>query len=102
MSQQAAGKKRRSAFTLNTDGERHPVENSLAVASITIGVIALVLGTIPPTHFFGTLAGVIGLPLALYSQLVSATTGERWLNVIGMVTSFVGAGFAISNGGFSI
>jgi hypothetical protein len=101
MSQEAAGKKR-SALILNTDGERHPVENSLAVASITIGVIALVLGVLPPTHFFGSLAGVIGLPLALYSQLVSATTGERWLNVIGMVCSFVGAGFALSHGGFSI
>jgi hypothetical protein len=42
------------------------------------------------------------LPVALYSQLVSATTGERWLNVVGMVTSFVGAAFAISHGGFSL
>ncbi|MFF5262552.1 hypothetical protein ACFY4C_26755 [Actinomadura viridis] len=98
---QAAGKKR-PAFTLNTDGERHPVENSLAVAALTIGLCALVLGFIPPAHFFGMLAGVIGLPLALYSQLVSATTGERWLNVVGMVASFVGAGFAVSHGGFSI
>jgi hypothetical protein len=61
-----------------------------------------VLGNIPSAHFFGALAGVIGLPVALYSQLVSATTGERWLNVIGMVGSFVGAAFALSHGGFSI
>ncbi|MFI0356591.1 hypothetical protein [Actinomadura sp. 9N407] len=101
MSQEATGKKR-SALTLNTDGERHPVENSLAVTSITLGIVALVLGFIPATHFFGALAGVIGLPIALYSQLVSATTGERWLNVIGMVTSFVGAAFALSHGGFSL
>ncbi|WP_395111408.1 hypothetical protein [Actinomadura sp. SCN-SB] len=101
MSQEAAGKKR-SALTLNTDGERHPVENSLAVASLIIGLTALVLGFIPPTHFFGALAGVIGLPLALYSQLISATTGERWLNVIGMVSSFLGAAFAVSHGGFAL
>ncbi|GAA2443163.1 hypothetical protein GCM10010191_69470 [Actinomadura vinacea] len=101
MSQEAAGKKR-PVLTLNTDGERHPVENSLAVASITLGLLALVLGFIPATHFFGALAGVIGLPLSLYSQLVSATTGERWLNVVGMVASFVGAAFALSHGGFSI
>ena len=100
-SRQAAGRKRR-ALTLNTDGERHPVENALAVASITIGLIALVLGFIPPAHFFGALAGVIGLPLALYSQMISATTGERWLNVIGMVASFLGAAFAVSHGGFSL
>jgi hypothetical protein len=101
MSQETAGKKR-SVLTLNTDGESHPVENSLAVASITIGLLALVLGFIPATHFFGSLAAVIGLPLALYSQLVSATTGERWLNVIGMVSAFVGGAFALSHGGFSL
>jgi hypothetical protein len=101
MPQEVAGK-RRSAISLNTDGERHPLENSLAVAAICIGLAALVLGFIPATHFFGAVAGVIGLPLALYSQMVSATTGERWLNVVGMVCSFVGAGFAISHGGFSL
>ena len=101
MPQEVAGK-RRSAITLNTDGERHPMENSLAVAAICIGLAALVLGFIPATHFFGAVAGVIGLPLALYSQMVSATTGERWLNVVGMVCSFVGAGFAISHGGFTL
>jgi hypothetical protein len=101
MPQEVAGK-RRSAISLNTDGERHPLENSLAVAAICIGLAALVLGFIPATHFFGAVAGVIGLPLALYSQMISATTGERWLNVVGMVGSFVGAGFAISHGGFSL
>jgi hypothetical protein len=101
MPQEATGKKR-PTITLNTDGERHPLENSLAVAAITIGLSALVLGFIPATHFFGAVAGVLGLPLALYSQLISATTGERWLNVVGMVASFVGAAFALRHGGFAI
>ncbi|MEU5880961.1 hypothetical protein [Spirillospora sp. NPDC047279] len=100
MPPEAAGQKR-SAISLNTDGERHPLENSLAVSAIVIGLAALVLGFIPATHFFGMLAGVIGLPLALYSQLVSVTTGERWLNVVGMVASFVGAAFALKHGGFN-
>ncbi|GLZ14831.1 hypothetical protein Acsp04_50660 [Actinomadura sp. NBRC 104425] len=93
---------KRPLLTLNTDGERHPLENALAIAAITIGLIALVLGFIPATHFFGALAGVIGLPLALFSQMVSATTGERWLNVIGMIASFLGAAFALRHGGFSL
>jgi hypothetical protein len=101
MSQEAAGRKR-SFLTLNTDGERHPRENALAVAAVTIGLIALVLGFIPATHFLGTLAGAIGLPLGLISQLVSATTGERWLNIIGIVSSFLGAAFGLSHGGFSM
>ncbi|GAA2618274.1 hypothetical protein SMC26_05295 [Actinomadura fulvescens] len=100
MPQEAAGQKR-SVLSLNTDGERHPIENSLAVAAIVIGLVALILGFIPATHFFGAIAGVIGLPLALYSQMISATTGERWLNVVGMVASFVGTAFALRHGGFT-
>lgn len=87
---------------LNSDGRSHPLQNMLAVTAFVLGLLALVLGFIAQTHFVGMLAGVIGLPLALWSQMISATTGERWFNVIAMVTSFVGAGFALSHGGFSI
>ncbi|MEV5570642.1 hypothetical protein AB0L06_11365 [Spirillospora sp. NPDC052269] len=83
-------------------GERHALHDGLAGAAITIGLLALILGWIPVTHFFGALAGLIGFPLALYSQMTSKTTGERWLNIIGLVASFVGFGFALRHGGFGI
>ncbi|WP_203597145.1 hypothetical protein [Actinomadura bangladeshensis] len=104
MPQQATGARRAPARTERTEAaqESHRLQDVLAVAAITIGIAALILGWIPATHFPGAVLGVIGLPLALYSQMISATTNERWLNVIGMVASFVGAGFALSNGGFSI
>ncbi|MFI0369478.1 hypothetical protein ACH35V_16490 [Actinomadura sp. 1N219] len=99
MPQEAAGAKRQTAGART---EPHRFQDVLAVAAVTIGLAALVLGWIPATHFPGAVAGVIGLPLALYSQMISATTNERWLNVIGMVASFMGTAFALSNGGFSI
>ncbi|MQY05338.1 hypothetical protein [Actinomadura macrotermitis] len=104
MPQEAAGSERQAGRRVagaGTAAERGTVERSLAPAAIVIGLVALVLGFIPATHFLGALAGVIGLPLALYSQMVSASTGERWLNVIGMVGSFVGAAFALRHGGFT-
>ncbi|RKS79323.1 hypothetical protein BZB76_0783 [Actinomadura pelletieri DSM 43383] len=82
--------------------ESHRYQDILAVAAVTIGLAALIMGWIPATHLPGAIAGVIGLPLALYSQMISATTNERWLNVIGMVASFMGTAFALNNGGFSI
>ncbi|MER7545017.1 hypothetical protein [Actinomadura sp.] len=107
MSQEATGAKRPSARTERTERtevqqESHRLQDVLAVAAVTIGIAALILGWIEATHFPGAVLGVIGLPLALYSQMISATTNERWLNVIGMIASFIGAGFALSNGGFSI
>ncbi|WUH99389.1 hypothetical protein OHR68_38820 [Spirillospora sp. NBC_00431] len=106
MPQEAAGAERQAASTerqpVGAGAESHRLQDVLAVAAVTIGLAALVLGWIPATHFPGAVAGVIGLPLALYSQLISATTNERWLNVIGMVASFMGTAFALSNGGFSI
>lgn len=101
MPQQATGARRAPARS-EAQQESHRLQDVLAVTAVTIGIAALILGWIPATHFPGAVLGVIGLPLALYSQMISATTNERWLNVIGMVASFVGAGFALSNGGFSI
>jgi len=88
-------------ITLNTDGLRHPRENSLAVAALVFGVVAFFLGFIHAAHMPAAIIGLIGFPLGLYSQMVSATTGERWLNVIGMIGSFVGLALALSHGGFT-
>ncbi|RFS86932.1 hypothetical protein D0T12_01295 [Actinomadura spongiicola] len=99
MPQEATRTERQAAVP---EAEPHRYQDVLAVAAVTIGLAALIMGWIPATHLPGAVAGVIGLPLALYSQMISATTNERWLNVIGMVASFMGTAFALSNGGFSI
>lgn len=101
MPQEATGAPK-SAARAQAESEPHRMQDVLAVAAVTVGLAALILGWIPDTHFFGALLAAIGLPLALYSQMVSATTNERWLNVIGMIAAFVGGGFALSNGGFTI
>jgi hypothetical protein len=102
MPEQVAGTGHASAES-RAEPESHRLQDVLAVLAFTLGIAALVLGGgVPAAHFVGLVVGIIGLPLALVSQMISATTNERWLNVIGMVGSFVGAGFAISHGGFSI
>lgn len=86
---------------LNNDGERHPMENSLAVIVVVLGLVAVTLGLVVRTHMFGAIVGLIGFPLALYSQMISATIGERWLNIIGMIGAFVGLGLSLAHGGFT-
>ncbi|TDD68541.1 hypothetical protein E1293_36865 [Actinomadura darangshiensis] len=102
MPQEATDAGRQPAVRSRAEAEPHRRQDVLAVVAVTIGIAALILGWIPATHFFGSVFGAVGLPVALYSQMVSATTNERWLNVIGMIAAFVGGGFALSNGGFSI
>ncbi|MBW8487038.1 hypothetical protein [Actinomadura parmotrematis] len=111
MPQEATGDERRITGARSSTGggtaagvraERRPLLRTLAPAAIVLGLAALVLGFIPPTHLLGAIAGVVGLPLSLYSQLVSTSTNERWLNVVGMVGSFVGLAFAVSHGGFTL
>jgi hypothetical protein len=92
--------RRPRVMLLNTDGERHPKENSLAVVSFVLGVGAFALGFVVAAHLPAAVIGVVGFPIALYSRMVSATTGQRWLNVIGMIGSFIGLALAIAHGGF--
>ncbi|GGS73819.1 hypothetical protein GCM10010156_35930 [Planobispora rosea] len=89
-----------SMFTLNTDGQRHPVENIMSVSTLVLGLVAFVSGLSPAAHVIASWAGAVGFFGGLYSQYISATTRERGLNIVGIVSSFVGAAFGIFHGGF--
>ncbi len=80
----------------------HPLEDSLAFATFVGGLITFILGTIHPAHFAASFIGVVSFLLGLYSQLVSATTAERWVNVIGIGLAFVGLGMGFAQGGFAL
>jgi hypothetical protein len=87
-------------LTLNTDGRRHPVENTLAVATLVIGLIAFLALFFPGGHVVASWLGTLGFGVGLYSQYISATTPQRSLNIIGLVASFLGAALGIANGGY--
>ncbi|WP_141956234.1 hypothetical protein [Actinoallomurus bryophytorum] len=80
----------------------HPRETSLAVTTLVGGLIAAVSGIVHAGHFVAVCVGVATIIFGLYSQLVSATTSERWINVIGIGLAFVGVGLGLSHGGFTL
>ncbi len=80
----------------------HKREFSLSAITLVAGLIAFVCGVVPSGHFIATILGICTFLFGLYSQLVSATTSERWVNVIGIGLAFVGAGLGLSHGGFRI
>jgi hypothetical protein len=89
----------RHHLTLNTDGRAHPMANALALVAACCAVISAVSAWYPSTHILGSWTGLVGLATGLWSQMVSATTAERFINVSAMVVSGVGLLFGLAHGG---
>jgi hypothetical protein len=87
--------------TLNSDGRRHPVENTLAVFSLVAGIVAFAAGWIVTQHLLATSLGAAALVVGLYSQLISATREQRMLIVTGLIAAFVGVALGLAHGGFA-
>ncbi|GAB2575117.1 hypothetical protein GCM10027168_05050 [Streptomyces capparidis] len=88
-----------SQVTLNTDGKAHPKENALALATAVLGLVAFVTGFWEGLHLLASWAGLAGLLTGAWSQMVSATTGERFVNVIGLGAAGVGFFLGMAHGG---
>jgi hypothetical protein len=92
---------------LNSDGQRHPIENVLTIFTLVVGLIAFVLGLIvrnahpgAVVHITATATGLAALLVGLYAQMVSATREQRILIVAGIIAGFVGLAIGLSRGGF--
>ena len=98
---QATGTRPRIPFlTLNSDGQRHPLENGLAVFTMVTGIAAFAVGWVVSLHLLATVVGGVSLLVGLYAQLISATRAERVLIVTGLVAAFVGTALGLAHGGF--
>jgi len=84
---------------INTDGQRHPRENALAFATLALGLLSLLAATNPDFHVPGAWMGLVGTIIGGIDQFISATRGERWIIVTGLVASAVGFALNLANGG---
>jgi Flp pilus assembly protein TadB len=90
----------RLRVTLNSDGQRHPMENSLTWFTLIVGVVAVAIGFIVRLHLPGTILGIVAFVVGLYAQMVSNTREQRILIMTGCVAAFVGLGLSVAHGGF--
>jgi hypothetical protein len=88
-------------ITLNSDGKRHPLLNSLTIFTFLAGLAAFVTGLIVHLHLLATVIGLVSFGIGLGAQLYSATREERVFIVAGLVAGFIGMGLGIAHGGFS-
>lgn len=90
----------RARLTLNSDGERHPMENALTIFTFVGGLVAFGIGFIVQLHLVGTVLGLVVFVVGLYAQLVSNTREQRILIMAGIIGAFVGLGLSVAHGGF--
>lgn len=91
---------RRSPFSfLNTDGRSHPRENTFAAAALVLGLVAVVTAIWPGLHLISSWFGLAGILTAAWAQFISATTGERFLSIIGLGAAAVGFYLGLAHGG---
>ena len=91
-----------------TDGRSHPLLNVASICTLVVGLVSFALGMIlrygTSTHALAIAAaitGLVSLLVGLYTQMMSATRGERILLVTGMIAGFVGLALGLAHGGFS-
>jgi len=87
-------------FTLNSDGQRHPLLNAAAGFALIAGVAAFVLGLYHHLHLSASILGIAAFGVGLMGQLLSATREQRIVLMAGVVAGFVGMGLGIAHGGF--
>jgi uncharacterized membrane protein len=97
---EVASARPRSHLTLNSDGRRHPLENSLAVFTLITGLIVFTVGWVVSLHVLASVLGIVSLLVGLYAQMISATREERVIIVTGLVAAFVGTALGFAHGGF--
>jgi hypothetical protein len=97
---QVRSRSRARHFTLNSDGERHPLLNAATAYTFIAGLAAFVAGLVLSLHLVATVLGGTGFFVGMSAQMVSATREQRMFIVVGIVGSFVGMGLGLAHGGF--
>ena len=87
-------------FSLNSDGQRHPVVNAAAAYALLAGVTSMILGLVSVAHVVGSALGVSAFLIGLWAQMISATRTERMIIVTGLVAAFLGTALGFGHGGF--
>jgi len=86
-------------ITLNSDGEKHPRENGLAIFTVIAGIVAFAIGWIVARHVIAFWVALATLVVGFYAQMVSVTREQRIIIVAGLIAAFVGGALALGHGG---
>ncbi|MFC5719780.1 hypothetical protein ACFP1Z_06250 [Streptomyces gamaensis] len=84
---------------LNSDGKPHPIENTFVALTIALGAVAFITSAFSNLHLLTSWTGLAGILTGAWGQYISATTGERFLLIIGLGAAAVGFFLGMAHGG---
>lgn len=99
MAQAVRQQQHRFRFTLNTDGQPHPLENTLVAVTLTLGLVSFVTSFFYNLHLLTSWTGLVGILIGAFGQYRSQTTAERYGLVIGLGLTAVGFYLGMARGG---
>lgn len=73
------------------------LDHGLGAATLTVGAIGLLLVVLGAPEV-GVWAGVVGIVLGLWAQMISRTRPERFVDMAGLLVSFLAIAMAIRDG----
>ncbi|MDF3300917.1 hypothetical protein [Streptomyces tropicalis] len=82
-----------------TDGRSHPLQDTLLVVTLVLGLTAVVAAWFPSLHMLSSWCGLAGILTGAYGQWVSETTRQRFGLIVGLGASAVGFGLGLAWGG---
>jgi hypothetical protein len=75
------------------------LDHGLGTAAVVLGAVGLLLVAVGlPTA--GGWLGVVGLPIGLWAQMISRSRVERFVDLSGLLLSFLAVAVCMANGGF--
>ncbi|PYC87514.1 hypothetical protein C7C46_04135 [Streptomyces tateyamensis] len=86
-------------LTLNTDGHRHPRENTLVAATVVLGLVAFISSFWHHMNLLSSWTGLAGIVTGGWGQFISVTTAERCVLVVSLGMAAFGFYLGMAHGG---
>ncbi|MFC0601725.1 hypothetical protein [Streptomyces palmae] len=84
---------------LDTDGKPHPLVDSLAAATLLLGVVSFITAQFHSLHLLSSWTGLVGIVTGAWGQMISATTVQRFVLIIGLGAAAFGFYLGMAHGG---
>ncbi|MEU6219651.1 hypothetical protein ABZ845_19350 [Streptomyces sp. NPDC047022] len=82
-----------------TDGKAHPLQDTLLVVTLVLGLTAFITGFFHGLHLLSSWTGLVGIFTGAYGQFISITTRERFGLILGLGASAIGFFLGMAHGG---